>query len=80
MTKPRGQHLSQALGGGGGGGGGGGEAHCGCTLSRQDDLPGSLAAISNSPTDGDVHVLMPEDSGADNSGSDSLRRKCRNRF
>ena len=39
----------------------------------------SSAAIPNPPTGGDVHVLMPEDSGADNSCSSSLRRKRRSR-
>ena len=78
MTQPRGTISLPGPRRGGGGGEGGGWGHC--DHSRQDDLPGLLAAISNPLIDGDVHVLMPEDSGADNSGSDSLRRKCRNRF
>jgi hypothetical protein len=39
----------------------------------------SSAAIPNPPTGGDVHVLMPEDPGADNSCSSSLRRKHKSR-
>ena len=42
--------------------------------SGDSELLGSSAAIPNPPTGGDIHVLMPEDSGADNSCSSSLRR------
>ena len=43
------------------------------------ELPGTSAAIPNPPTGGDDHVPMPEDSGADNGCSSSLRRKHRSR-
>ncbi|KAL5493394.1 hypothetical protein EMCRGX_G014570 [Ephydatia muelleri] len=47
--------------------------------SGGSELPAFSAAIPNPPTDGEVHVLMPENSGADNCGSGTSRRKCRSR-
>ena len=47
--------------------------------SGDSELPGSSATIPNTPTDGEVHVLMPENSGAGNGGSGSLKRKRRTR-